>query len=74
MLVVVAVHLGVGALSDETRLVESKVGGASVSPSQWNLVLLHVIFGNWMLVRAKWWRVRHLENKIGVEYSRNDLC
>lgn len=50
MLVVVTVDRRVGALSDKTSLVESKVGSTSVSPSQWDFVLLQVIFRNWMLV------------------------
>lgn len=52
MLVVMTVHTGVGALSDETRLVKSEICGTSVSPSQWNLVLLHIIFGNWRFVSS----------------------
>lgn len=50
VLVVVTVHRRVSTLSDKTCLVESEVSSTSVSPSQWDLILLQVIFRNWRLV------------------------
>lgn len=47
VLIVVTVHFPVSCLSNKTSLVKCKVGCASVSPFQWHLILLHVIFRNW---------------------------